>query len=336
MAGQGAYIFGCEGPALSSREADFFAETDPFGFILFARNVETPDQLRALTDALRDAVGWNAPVLIDQEGGRVQRMTPPHWRQWRPPLDEVTAAGQKAVRVMYLRYRLIAEELRSVGIDVNCAPIADVLTDTTHPVLRNRCYSSDAVEVMEIAGAVAAGLMAGGVLPVVKHIPGHGRATVDSHLEPPRTDVSFDLLTRSDFLAFTPFGNLPMGMSCHVVYDALDPELPGTLSPLVQRYVREKLRFNGLVMTDDISMEALAGSVEERGANALAAGCDIVLHCNGEMAEMHAIAQGCGAMSAAAHDRAERALLARRDPDDVDIKALEAEFAALTGDKTNG
>jgi len=336
MAGQGAYIFGCEGPALSRDEAAFFSDANPFGFILFARNVETPDQLAALTSALRDAVGWNAPVLIDQEGGRVQRMSPPHWRQWLPPLDEVIAAGPKAVRVMYLRYRLIAEELRAVGVDVNCAPIADVLTETTHPVLRNRCYSDDAVEVMEIAGAVSAGLMAGGVLPVVKHIPGHGRATVDSHLEPPRTDASFDLLARSDFLAFTPFGNLPMGMSCHVIYDALDPENPGTLSSAVQRYVRQKLRFQGLIMTDDISMEALSGTVAERGVRALEAGCDIVLHCNGKMAEMQAISEACGAMSDDSRSRADRALDARRDPDAVDITALEAEFAALTGEKAHG
>jgi len=330
MSAPGAFIFGCEGPVLSAKEAAFFRDADPYGFILFARNIEDPVQLSALTADLRAAVGRDAPILIDQEGGRVQRMTPPHWRQWRPPLDEVAATGNAAVRVMYLRYRLIAAELRAVGIDVNCAPVADVITATTHPVLRNRCYSDDAVEVMEIAGAVVAGLMAGGVLPVIKHLPGHGRAEVDSHLEPPRTKASFDLLTRSDFLAFTPFGNLPMGMSCHVIYDALDPDRPGTLSPDVQRYVREKLRFNGVLMTDDISMEALSGSVADRSAAALAAGIDIVLHCNGNRDEMQAIAERCGRLDGAALARAKDALAARRDPDDVDIAALEAEFAALT------
>jgi len=331
MGRQGAFIFGCEGLSLTSSEAAFFRDADPFGFILFARNVDTPAQLSALTASLRDAVGRDAPILIDQEGGRVQRMGPPHWRSWCAPLDEVQALGNKAVRAFYLRYRLIADELRRVGIDVNCAPLGDVATSDTHPVLRNRCYSEDAVEVMELAGAVVAGLSAGGVLPVIKHIPGHGRATVDSHHDLPRVRDPLGLLKRSDFLAFAPFGALAMGMTAHVVYDALDPDNPGTLSPVVQDYIRSDLMFEGLMMTDDISMQALAGDVATRGAGALAAGVDVVLHCNGDLAEMRTIAARCGAMSASAQARADRALEQRSDPDDVDIAALEAEFAALTG-----
>lgn len=335
----GACILGCAGPGLGRGEAAFFRNADPFGFILFGRNVETPDQLRRLCGDLRSAVGRDAPILIDQEGGRVQRLGPPHWRQWRPALDEVARigdragdrAGDGAARVMYLRSRLIARELRDVGIDVNCAPVADVATGATHPVLRNRCYSDDAGEVMKLASSVAAGLMAGGVLPVVKHMPGHGRAVVDSHLELPRTDAPLSVLERSDFRAFAPLSHLPMGMTSHVVYDALDPGRPGTLSPVVQRHIREKLKFGGLVMTDDISMEALSGSLVERGRAALSAGVDVILHCNGRLDEMEELCAACGALSPAGQKRAQAALDARRDPDDIDIAAVEAEFEALTG-----
>lgn len=336
MTAPGAFIFGCQGPGLTDQEAAFFRAADPFGFILFARNIETPDQLRRLTGDLRAAVGREAPILIDQEGGRVQRMGPPHWRQWLPALEEVAAAGPQAARVMYLRYRIIAAELRAVGIDCNCAPLADVVTTATHPVLKNRCYAADPARVTELARAVAEGLLAGGVLPVIKHIPGHGRATVDSHLEPPRTTAPLDQLAASDFQAFTPFGDLPMGMSCHVIYDALDPARPGTLSPAVQRHVRDALGFGGLLMTDDISMEALSGPVEARSAAALEAGIDVVLHCDGALDEMAAIAERCDRLSGPALRRATAALAQRGAPDDVDISALEAEFAALTGMRADG
>ncbi len=211
---RGAYILGCKGARLTTEETAFFAQAQPWGFILFSRNVDTPAQLRALTSDLRAAVGRDAPVLVDQEGGRVQRMGPPHWRNWMAPLAQVAAAGASAERSMWLRYRIIAEELRAVGIDTNCTPTADLSTHATHPFLRNRCYGHNAAEVAKIAGAVAAGLMAGGILPVLKHIPGHGRAAADSHLHMPATDATLADLQASDFAAFRALAHLPMAMFC--------------------------------------------------------------------------------------------------------------------------
>jgi len=327
---RGAFISGCAGPALTPDEAAFFRDADPWGFILFARNVESPGQLRRLTGDLRAAVGRDAPVLIDQEGGRVARLGPPHWRAWPAPRDEVGAAGPaRAARAMYLRYRLIAAELRAAGIDVNCAPVADIATPATHPFLRNRCYGETAGAVAAIARAVADGLADGGVLPVLKHIPGHGRATADSHLALPRVAAPPAELEAGDFAAFRALADLPMAMTAHVVFDALDPDLPATLSPLAIEAIRGTIGFAGLLMTDDISMGALAGPVGARAAAARAAGCDLVLHCNGEPAEMAAVAEAAGALDGAAAARAARALAARRPPDDAAPEALAAERAAI-------
>ncbi|MBC7737121.1 MAG: glycoside hydrolase family 3 protein, partial [Candidatus Saccharibacteria bacterium] len=200
--GQGAAIFGCAGPVLLPAERAFFADFQPFGFILFARNVETPDQLRRLTQDLRDAVGRDAPILIDQEGGRVQRLRAPYWTEWTPPLDFVQAAGANATGAMEVRARLIARELRGVGIDANCGPVGDIITDTTHPFLKNRCYGSDPAQVSAICVAVARGYLAEGVLPVVKHMPGHGRTTVDAHHDLPTVTASRDQLAALDFAPF--------------------------------------------------------------------------------------------------------------------------------------
>ena len=329
MTGSGAAIFGCEGPRLTRDEAQFFRDADPFGFILFARNVEDPDQLRWLTTELREAVGRDAPVFIDQEGGRVARLRAPHWREWLPPLEQVAQNKRGAARAMQIRYRIIADELRAVGIDGNCAPIADLARPETHPVLRNRCYGDDVVRVADIAANVAIGLVEGGVLPVVKHIPGHGRARVDSHEGLPRVTASLKKLRVSDFLAFQTVAGLPIAMSAHVVYEALDPDNPGTTSPAVIAAIRDTIGFKGLLVTDDISMGALAGPVETRAEAALSAGCDIVLHCNGVLAEMQAVAAAAGALRPDARTRAEAALGWRRPPEPVDIAALEAEFRAL-------
>ena len=326
-----AAIFGCAGPTLTPGERALFAEAQPWGFILFTRNVETPLQLMRLTDALRDAVGRDAPILIDQEGGRVQRMGPPHWRLWRPPLDQMRAATSPgaAARAMILRYRIIAEELRAVGIDVNCAPLADLARPDTHPILKNRCYGTEPVAVIGAARAVAEGLMAGGVLPVLKHIPGHGRATADSHLELPRVDTPARVLEAEDFAAFRGLADLPLGMTAHIVYSAFDAETPATCSPAMIRLIREAIGFSGLLMTDDIAMEALAGTPSERGRAALEAGCDLVLHCNGAWGEMQALAADLPPMTAGAEARAAAALAARRCPAPVDIAALEAELDGL-------
>ncbi len=329
MAGPGAYIFGCAGPVLFAEEAAFFAESQPWGFILFARNVETPDQLRRLTSDLRDSVGWQAPILIDQEGGRVTRMPPEMARPWPAARDFAAAAGQGAERAMWLRSRITAHELVGFGIDVNCTPLGDVARDETHPFLLNRCYGDDPATVIRLARATADGQISGGVLPVIKHMPGHGRATVNSHDDLPRTDASRATLLADDFAPFRALADLPMGMTAHVLFQAIDPELPGTVSPKIVRTIRDEIGFDGLLMTDDISMEALGGSVAERGMAALSAGCDMILHCNGEMADMVAIASAAPRLSDAGQTRAGAALDRRQVPDPIDIAAAEAELEAL-------
>lgn len=325
--GQGAYIFGCEGLRLSDDEARFFAKADPWGFILFARNVDSPSQLRALTGALRDAVGRDAPIFIDQEGGRVARLHPPHWRDWPPPMDHVAGLSDEAAEtLLWLRYRIICAELRSVGIDGNCAPLADVATPRTHPFLMNRCYGSTAAQVSARSRAVAEAHRAGGVLPVLKHIPGHGRGTVDSHLGLPVVTADRAALGQ-DFAPFQALAALPLAMTAHVTYTALD-EVPATQSAVTVALIREHIGFDGLLMTDDISMEALGGGIDERVELSLKAGCDLVLHCNGKRPEMEAIA-AFGAMGPAAQRRADRALAARARPEPFDRDAADHALAKL-------
>jgi beta-N-acetylhexosaminidase len=334
MSATAACIFGCEGPALGDAERAFFAETAPWGFILFARNVQTPDQLRRLTGDLRDAVGRDAPIFVDQEGGRVQRLRAPYWREWLPPLDTVEAAGPQAPLAMYLRARLIAAELHAVGIDGNCAPTVDIAGPLTHPFLRNRCYGSDLDTVVAVARAVAKGLLDGGVLPVMKHMPGHGRATIDTHLDLPRvTDAAEDLL-RSDFAAFRALADLPLGMTAHIVFSAYDDQ-PATCSAPMIRVIRDQIGFGGLLMTDDLSMQALSGTIGERAAASRRAGCDVMLHCNGNLGDMQAVAAASGVLAGAALTRAEAALAARRTPDTADPKALDAELAQLVRDQAD-
>ncbi|WP_321363718.1 glycoside hydrolase family 3 protein [uncultured Celeribacter sp.] len=322
--GQGAYIFGCETLTLSPSEAAFFREAQPWGFILFARNVDTPDQLRALTSDLREAVGWHAPVLIDQEGGRVQRMRAPQWREFLPPLDQVLTAKDPD-RALWLRGRLLAEDLFRAGIDVNCVPGLDVARDETHPFLKNRCFSEDHGMVARMGRALVEGMAAGGVSPVMKHLPGHGRGTVDSHKGLPRVTASRAELAE-DFAPFEALSDLSMGMSAHIILDAIDPERPATQSPKAIRVIRDEIGFDGLLMTDDISMGALEGTVLERGETALAAGCDMVLHCNGDLTEMQEIAR-LGLMSETAQARADRAIARRPAYTPIDINALAEEFS---------
>ena len=326
----GATILDAEGLTLTDDEKAFFREADPYGFILFARNIADADQLLALTDAMREAVGRNAPILIDQEGGRVQRLRPPLARQWEPPLDFARRAGANATQAMYLRYLLTALELRAYGIDVNCAPMVDVPRPETHEFLTNRCYGATPAEAAGLGRAVAMGLMAGGVLPVVKHIPGHGRATADSHFDLPRVGADAATLESCDFAPFRALNDLPMGMTAHLVYSDLD-EAPATLSPVVMRHVRETIGFDGLVMTDDISMKALSGALPDLARGSLDAGCDVVLLCNATLADRAAVAEAAGEMTDAAQARAGRVLDARHAPEPFDIEAAEAELARLTG-----
>ncbi|WP_425100625.1 glycoside hydrolase family 3 N-terminal domain-containing protein [Tropicibacter sp. S64] len=325
----GAAIFGCAGERLTTEEKRFFAEANPFGFILFARNVATAEQLRALTSELRESVGWKAPVFIDQEGGRVQRLRSPVARDWLPPLDDVRRFGTDAAAAMALRYRIICAELLALGIDGNCSPALDVARPETHAVLRNRLLGDTVEQVTELGRVIAQAHLDSGVLPVIKHMPGHGLGTLDSHLELPRVGAGRDELDRVDFAAFKALNDLPLGMTCHLVFEQIDPR-PSTISPVMIELIRSDIGFEGFLMTDDISMEALDGTVAERGAAALAAGCDAVLHCNGDFSEMTALMDRIGTMPQGAMDRAARALDARKAPAPVDIDTLVAEFEALS------
>jgi beta-N-acetylhexosaminidase len=327
-------IFGCDGLTLTPDEAAFFREADPFGFIVFARNIDAPDQVLRLTAALRDCVGRDAPVLVDQEGGRVQRLRAPHWREWLPPMDTVARAADP-VRAMFLQSRIMAHELRSLGIDANCAPCADVATDVTHPFLANRCYSTDPAVVSRIARSVADGHLAGGVLPVMKHLPGHGRAAQDTHHDLPTVHAPAHDLMVTDFAPFAALADLPMAMTAHIIFSAFD-DLPATQSAAMVGVIRDTIGFQGLLITDDLNMQALSGTVAERAFASLRAGCDIALHCKGTVAEMAATAAAIGTMSDATIARAAAALLQRISPEPVDIAALDAAFSQAMGQGLHG
>jgi beta-N-acetylhexosaminidase len=309
----GAAILGCSGPTLTAQENTFFRRVKPWGFILFKRNVETPDQVRALVDALRDTVGRpDAPVLIDQEGGRVQRMGPPHWGRFPPGRAYGELAGNDPLvrrEITRLGARLMAHDLASLGINVDCVPVLDVPDPSGHEIIGDRAYGQTPDEVALLGRAAAEGLIAGGVLPVIKHIPGHGRAMADSHLELPVVDASFEDLDARDFPPFRVLSDMPMAMTAHVIYSAIDRKRPATTSKKVmRRVIRGAIGFDGLVMSDDLSMKALSGDFTERAADSRAAGCDVVLHCNGDMAEMKAVVKGAGELKGRAAARAKAAL----------------------------
>lgn len=328
MSAPGACILGVEGTHLSQEERAFLQAARPFGFILFARNIDTPDQVRALCSELREATGDDAPILIDQEGGRVQRLRGPIWREWLPPLEQVMLAGDHAEEAMYARYRIIAHELIDLGLDANCAPLVDLAGAETHPFLKSRCYGEQPEQVSAIGRAVAKGLSDGGVLPVLKHVPGHGRATVDSHLALPVVESAAETLSTCDFAPFKALADLPMAMTAHIVYSAMDAR-PATLSPVLISFIREELGMDGLLMTDDIGMKALDGEVGDLSEQSIAAGCDVVLHCNGDLDEMRQVAYRVGSLKGEALHRAEAVYSARKPEQEVDIPALEAKLAGL-------
>lgn len=309
-----AAIFGLAGPVLSPEEAAFFRNVQPWGFILFARNIETPDQVRALTSALRATVGRaDAPILIDQEGGRVQRLRPPHWPAYPPgeTYRRLGTAGLSARDFAWLGGRLIAADLADLGVNVDCAPVADVPVRGAHDVIGDRAFAEEAGEVTDLARAMAEGLMAGGVLPIIKHIPGHGRAGADSHKALPVVDAALADLQATDFAAFRGLADLPMAMTAHVVFSAVDPDQPATTSPaVIADIIRKAIGFDGLLISDDLSMEALSGDLAGRAKASLTAGCDVVLHCNGSMKEMRRVASATGALSGHAARRAAAALAA--------------------------
>jgi len=329
-----AFITGLSGHALTANERAFLRDADPWGLILFARNVDTPAQVLALVHSFRDAVGRaDAPVLIDQEGGRVARLRPPHWPAYPAGaafarLYDIDAAlGLRAAR---RGARLIASDLAALGITVDCLPLADVPVSGSDKIIGDRAYGTTPDKVAAIAAAVAEGLMEGGVLPVLKHLPGHGRATVDSHKGLPVVTADRATLEKTDFAAFRPLAHLPMGMTAHVVFAAIDPVAPATTSvTMVREVIRGMIRFDGLLMSDDISMGALSGTLAERSRASLAAGCDVVLHCNGDLAEMAEVALSVPPLIGEAARRADAALAARRAPSDLDVAAARAEFAAM-------
>ena len=323
-----ATILDCDGLVLTADEAAFFRDVRPWGFTLFARNVDTPDQVRSLCAALREAAGHDAPIFVDQEGGRVQRLRAPHWREYLPALDQAERAGAAAAESFHLRGRMIAAELRAVGIDGNYAPCADLAWPETHAFLRNRCAGTDPAQVSANARAFAAGLMQGGVLPVVKHLPGHGRAHADSHKETPLIDLPRDALEQSDFLPFKALADLPRAMTAHVRLPFLGAA-PATANPAALAMIRDDWGFQGAVMTDDIGMKALTGPFRDRAEAARAAGCDLVLFCNEPLTDRAAVVEGAGALQGAALARAEAALRRRSAPETVDIAALEADLGAM-------
>ena len=328
-----AVIFGCAGTVLTDAERRFFAATRPLGFVLFQRNCETPDQLRALTAELRATLGRaDAPVLIDQEGGRVARLRPPHWRA----SPSARAIGDLTVRnwidgieAARLNAMLIADELHDAGITINCAPVLDLPIAGANDAIGDRAFSGEASIAGALGGAVCGGLLAGGVLPVIKHMPGHGRAMSDTHHALPVVDEPVDVLRTTDFAPFQQLRESPWGMTAHIVFSAIDDK-PATQSKMViERIIRGEIGFEGVLFSDDLSMEALAGGLGERASASLEAGCDVVEHCNGVLREMEEVASAVGPLSDGAEARIAAAEARRETPEPVDPAALEARLEQL-------
>jgi beta-N-acetylhexosaminidase len=336
-AASSAAILGCAGTTLTAEEVAFFKDVKPWGFILFKRNIADPEQVRALTAALRATVGReDAPILIDQEGGRVARLQPPHWRVYPPgrAYGQLVANDPLVAReIIRLGARLIAHDLRSIGINVDCAPVLDVPDPKGHEIIGDRAYGDTPEQVATLGRAAAEGLLAGGVLPIVKHIPGHGRALSDSHLELPVVKAKLLELEIRDFAPFRVLSDMPMAMTAHVVYTAIDRRNPATTSKkAIKQIIRGSMGFDGLLMSDDLSMKALSGDFKQRAKDSLAAGCDVVLHCNGDMDEMKAVMSGVGKMSKEARRRAQ-AVMNRlvKVPEPFDAAEARARFDAAFG-----
>jgi beta-N-acetylhexosaminidase len=334
MSESNAVIFGCSGPVLTADERAFFKETRPWGFILFARNIESLEQVRALTDSLRDSVGRaDAPVLIDQEGGRVQRLKPPLVPQYPSGADLGALYGanrEAGLRAAWLLSRLHAFDLRPLGITVNCLPVLDVPSPGGHEVIGRRAYGVTPETVAAMGRAACDGLKAGGMLPVIKHIPGHGRAGADTHFELPRVDAPHAALSERDFAPFRALAGEAMAMTAHVVFTDIDASSPATTSKtVIDDVIRSEIGFDGLLMSDDVSMNALSGDCAQRAGAIFAAGCDVTLHCNGERTEMEAVASVMPELSGDRLRRANSVIAAFGEPDDSDEAALRMEFEGL-------
>jgi beta-N-acetylhexosaminidase len=309
-----AVIFGCNGASLMPDEFVFFSKIRPIGFILFSRNCIDPEQLKKLIKDLRKSINNDhAPILIDQEGGRVVRLLKPHWRE--PPAatlfaDLAIKNIDLACEALNLNMRLVGQELRSLGVNVNCLPVLDIPFDGADPIISDRAFGVDP-EMISILGRVACdALLMEGVLPVIKHIPGHGRANVDSHKALPTVRTDWAELSKIDFSPFKLLADMPIAMTAHVIYSAIDPKNPATTSrKVILDIIRKEIGFNGLLISDDLSMEALDGDFSYRTQAALAAGCDLILHCNGDMSEMREISNVVSDLSVKSADRLERALV---------------------------
>ncbi len=329
-----AFITGVEGKSLNSDERHFMDQEHPWGLILFARNIDDPKQVHRLVDEFREAVGrGDAPVLIDQEGGRVQRLRPPHWHSYATGklLGDIWRNDKKiGEELIYAHSRLIAHDLMALGINVDCLPCVDVPVLGGHDVIGDRAYSTIAKEVATIGKIACRGLMDGGVLPVIKHIPGHGRAGADSHKELPEVHATHEELSKSDFLPFKELNKMPMAMTAHVRYHSLDGAAPATTSPhVISEIIRKEIGFDGLLMSDDLSMEALEGDFAYRTDACFRAGCDVVLHCNGVMREMEEISAVCPVLEYKALERAEATTALFADPDEIDVDALRARYLEI-------
>jgi beta-N-acetylhexosaminidase len=327
-------VFGCAGPTLTDDERRFFESADPLGFILFRRNIENPEQVRSLVAGLRESVGrLDAPVLIDQEGGRVARLSPPHWSAL-PPARAIGLLAERnrdaGIEAAKATGRVIGAMLADLNIDVACAPVADLLLPETHGVIGDRAYSDDPVLVSIMAKAVCGGLADAGVTPIVKHIPGHGRATADSHLALPRIAASRIELESADFVAFQNAPDTAWAMVAHCVYTAFDEDRAASISPVViSEAIRGSIGFEGLLIADDIGMKALSGALADNAVATLAAGCDVTLHCSGDLAEMTRIAPVVSQLSDAAADRLKRSKEnVRAAKKHIDVAAERARLGA--------
>lgn len=329
-----AVIFGCAGPELLPEERQFFRDVNPWGFILFARNIQNPDQLAGLVRQLRECTGrMDTPVLIDQEGGRVARLKPPHWRTVPP--GAVFGAlydrnPENARAACYLNARLLSAELAGLGVNVDCVPVLDVPAAGSHQIIGDRAFASDPAIVAELGRVMCEGMLAGGVLPVIKHIPGHGRAGADSHLDLPKVGAALEALQRTDFVPFLALNDMPLAMTAHVAYTALDGDIPASHSgKIIETIIRGALGFDGVLMCDDLGMAALQGSFAERGRKAITAGCDLLLHCSGVMTEMRDVMRETPVLAQKAAVRCDAALACLRPPDAFDAAEARAKLAAL-------
>lgn len=337
--GTRAFVCGLEGQVITDFEKAYLRETKPWGVILFGRNIDNPDQVRRLTSDVRDALNWHAPVLIDQEGGRVQRLKAPHWPRY--PAASRFGAMERAepgtgVEAAQIAAWMIADDLLDVGINVNCAPVLDLRVSGGTDAIGNRAFHEEPKTVCQLGRATMDAYMQAGVAPVIKHIPGHGRAVVDSHFGLPRITTDRQTLEQTDFVPFQALSDAPMAMTGHLIFEAIDPEDPVTLSPTLIGIIRDQIGFDGALITDDLSMGALSGSMVQRATGSLAAGCDLALHCNGLRTEMEAIREAIPLLEGRSAERC-AAALARLSSQTLDratlTNRLETLFASFDADE---